>query len=415
MADTSRPEPFSRTRSIQELRALGEAEDRAVAERGHAAWEAGDPANDEDLELELAAAGIVLDPIRYDRTSSAPPLDAIVAREITEARVQAEKAVRATHAKRPVQSKRAIVRLGPADVEILVHQRQHQAVRDTAKELGVEPEVYYRRTPDSIANCTVHCRDEWPELGDAVYSKPGDERLYSVETYLAEGVRADDLAELVPTMGDDDYLDPLGDSSELEEPLDLEELPPDFQFELHMRAPVEPLDADDPAVVQIKAAATRAEEAVRDPEVVRAYHQHLEEEFGAEIRMWHKLDTSFPRGHEAWHQAIRDECAVLDVEPGTYFLAVPGEVERCDVDCADDWPEVTTVAIPYHPGDTRLTLRTEIDDDFIDEQSLTEEVVVAESATSGRDEQADWLRRNEHTLDDDPPGTDLGSDLGCGY
>jgi hypothetical protein len=399
MADTA--EPTSRGLGA-DLDPWGQAITGAGADQVHGAADqpALNPALDEGFAREIADAGIVLDPIQF----GIRPLEADVAQKITEARDSAEKAVRATHAKRPVQTKRAIVRLDPADVETLVHQRQHEAVRDTAKDLDVEPAAYYRESPDSIANCTVHCLDEWPELNDAAYSRPGEDRLYSLdEDHLAERDQAEERSLVTEVLEDAGYFD------HLVEPAELEELPPDIEHELHMRTPVEPLAADDPAVAQIKAAARSADEAVRAPDAVRAHTEKREQELGPDAPWWG--DTTHERAHEAWHWAIRDTCANLGVDPGAYFATEPDEVVKCDFECAEAWPEITTVAVVEYPWDLHLTMRSELEPDT----PTAAETQATETQLQDRDEQADWLRLNEHTLDDDPPASDLDSGMGCGY
>lgn len=239
--------------------------------------------------------------------------------------------------------------------------------------------------------------------GALVYA---EDRLDSVdEDYLAERDRIEERALVIQVVEDTGVFDHLG------EPPEFEELPPDLQHELHMRTPVEPLGADDPAVAQIKAAAISADDAVRAPDAVRAFEARRAEELGPDARMWNRLDTTPERAHEAWHQAIRSTCADLGVDPGAYFATEPDEVARCDVDCAETWPEITTVAVVEYPWDIDLTMRCDLETDTLAEAQTT----AAEAEVQGRDDQADWLRLNEHTLDEDPPATDLDSGLGCGY
>ncbi|UUV32081.1 hypothetical protein NQK81_01150 [Amycolatopsis roodepoortensis] len=82
-----------------------------------------------------------------------------------------------------------------ADIGHLVHEAQHQAVRDTSAALGVDPGSYYRAVPDSTADCEVRCLDEWPELNDAAYHRDSeDDRLARLDDGALDDLDAREIA-----------------------------------------------------------------------------------------------------------------------------------------------------------------------------------------------------------------------------
>lgn len=478
------------------------------------------------------AAGI---PQAASETYDFAPLDEAVIREITEAVHRAEGAA----VQEAFAQKHAATYEYDIDwiaVETRMHQRQHEAVRTKAQELDVEPAAYYWKNPSAIEDCTVRCLDEWPELNDVAYSRPGDDDLYLVdEDYLAEQARLETAAAAAdvldgagytdgPTAASLEYEDlpseysrrgstePTGTATErtpeekigaeidaaidramfiagLREELadavangryhlsgelatqlerlergivsddqtaafmEFEDLPPEFSREDLWSSPVaEPLDeavvqeitdavlpasaapeTADPQsaeagevlveatlfpgqVLQIKESALRADEAVRAPEAVHAFEAQRDAELGPDARWWHRLDNTHERAHAAWHQAIRDKCADLGVGAGAYFHSDPDEVANCGVDCAAEWPEITTVATEEYPWDTHLTSHWDIE---ASAETLTETVTVTVTESSApvavghRDVTEDeWL---ESVLDEPPPMSDLDSGMGSGY
>lgn len=296
------------------------------------------------------------------------------------------------------------------DVRDRVHQAAHQAVRDKAAELDVEPAAYYLTNADSIADCTVRCLDEWPELNDVAYNPDGDVRLRLVdEDYLAEQARLENAAAAADVLDGAEHSDELSAAA----PVRFEDLPPEFSredlwstsaAEVQVEAALQPEQA-----LQIKTSALRAEEAVRDPEAVRAYEAKLREELGPDAH-WTEFHKTHERAHEAWHQAIRDKSAELGVGAGAYFHSDPDEVDNCDFTCATKWPEITTVAIEVHPSDPHLTLHTYIEPDglTVDEQESS----LQELPTNRYADDNEWLRS---VLEAEEPVSDLDTGMGSGY
>ncbi|RAS59549.1 hypothetical protein C8D87_114161 [Lentzea atacamensis] len=334
------------------------------------------------------------------------PLDDAVVREIAEAVLRAG----GTEVQEEFARRSAATYQYDSDwiaVESRMHRREHEAVRTKAQELDVEPAAYYWTTPRAIAECTVRCLDEWPELNDVAYSRPGDDGLYLMdEDYLAEQARQE--ADTVVS----DVLDDAGYSEGLA-PLEFDDLPPEFSredlwstsaVEVQVEATLQPGQA-----LQIKNGALRAEEAVRNPEAVRAYQNKLKEELGPDVH-WTQLNDTHERAHEAWHQAIRDKSAELGVGAGAYFHSDPDEVDNCDATCATKWPEVTTVAAEDHPYDLHLTLHTYLEPDglTVDEQESS----LQELPTNRYADDDEWLRS---VLEAEEQVSDLDTGIGSGY
>ncbi|MEU7477090.1 hypothetical protein AB0A63_13975 [Lentzea sp. NPDC042327] len=162
-------------------------------------------------------------------------------------------------------------------------------------------------------------------------------------------------------------------------------------------------------LLQIKASALNAEEAIRDPDAVRAYEAKIKAELGANVH-WTAYSDTHERAHAAWHQAIRDKSTELGVGAGAYFHSDPDEVTNCDATCATKWPEVTAVADEAHPYDLHLTMHTYFEPH--DLPADEPEVFLQQAPSSRFADDDEWLRS---VLEAEQPVTDMDTGMGTGY
>lgn len=297
--------------------------------------------------------------------------------------------------------------LGGGDVEGWVHSRWHQAIRDKANELHLEPATYFSLSDDALADCNPRCLNEWEELSEVAYSSPDDDRLHLVPSWLSitplfpqetgevNGEIDTDLRSVAAMDGEPLTAETYG-----------EELLATAAADVYVQATLDPGQ-----LLQVKSAALRADEAVRDPEAVAAYQAALKEELGPDVRMSHHLDVS-SRAHTAWHEAIRDECADLGAGAGAYFHSDPDEIVNCGIDCLDDWPEIKTVVTDEDPFDTNLVTHLNFEAWAVAE-------VIEQPPSAARTQRShpiadddEWC---ESVLAEEPLVDDLGSGMGTGY
>ncbi|MDT7783026.1 MAG: hypothetical protein QOF58_1445 [Pseudonocardiales bacterium] len=325
--------------------------------------------------------------------------------QITEAGQQAETHARAALADPDTKWTVARSELGGGDPEAWVHSRWHQAIRDKANELHIEPAQYFALNDDAIANCDPRCLTKWEELDGIAYSTPDDERLHRVPDWLS-------ITPLFPQ--DTDELDgghiaavPAASAVDSGSSPTEVDLPGETATDVYVQAALDPGQ-----ILQIKSNALRAEEEVRAPEAIEAYRAELAEKLGPDAHWSQKIDNVHERAHQAWHQAIRDTCAELGVGAGAYFHSDPDEADGCEFGCATEWSEVRTVVDEETPWDFYLTPHRDIEASATGEMIEQQQAPVQKAPGHPFADDREWL---ESVLDDEPLASDLDAGLGAGY